>query len=867
MPEPRLSLETAVASYDRALDTEAVAAAERERKEVTDRFSLEQWPTMPLERYAIGQEESEDTFCRWMEYRTQHLGSMRGGAARKHLIYKHKDKPGWYFAPEYKDEQEAWLKVREAFVQAFQDAKNQDWNAIDDLAPLSGGPALRLKALHLYFPHEILPIYSQPHLRHFLRLLERPEADDHSLDAVYLNRTLLAAVRQRPELKNWSTQEIMWFLYRWAHPRKEHRVVKIAPGEDAKYWDDCRREGYICVGWDTVGDLREFESKDSFRAQFEKEYAGQYNNHKPTLSKKANELWTLMELEPGDIVIANKGTSQILALGEVAEPGYAWKPERPEYRHTVRVEWDTSYAKEIQPQKRWALVTVAPVPAALYKTIVGEAPGGTPGETSGKTVLTPGKIVVPPVDPLLREIEQALERKGQVILYGPPGTGKTYQARRFAVAWLLQQDGRTADAHSALADPVKFAEAERRLTTSQVSRRVWWVVANPKEWSWDRLFKEKRVSYRYGRLRRNYPHVKVGDLVIGYQSSPDKRIVALARVTEALGEHDGKDPTIEIEAIAQVKNGLTYDELASDRILKGSEPMRFRNQGTLFALTTDEADYTLSLLAERDPDIPTYVDDDNDAVGPLTRLTFHPSYSYEDFVEGFRPQDTGSATLSLRLADGVFKRVCHAALAHPTKRFLVLIDEINRANVAKVFGELITLLEVDKRGMLVTLPQSKDIFCIPPNIYLLGTMNTADRSIKLLDSALRRRFAFVELMPNIDVLRGAKVGTLALDDFLEELNRRIAKTEGREKQIGHSFLLEGDEPIGDPDEFARRFRQEILPLLQEYCYDDYGALASYIGAKLVDKEGQTLDHERLADTDALLATLEDEFGRRDVGGT
>lgn len=120
-------------------------------------------------------------------------------------------------------------------------------------------------------------------------------------------------------------------------------------------------------------------------------------------------------------------------------------------------------------------------------------------------------------------------------------------------------------------------------------------------------------------------------------------------------------------------------------------------------------------------------------------------------------------------------------------------------------------------------------------------------------------------MPNIDVLRGAKVGTLALDDFLEGLNRRIAKTEGREKQIGHSFLLEGDEPISDPDEFARRFRQEILPLLQEYCYEDYGALASYIGSKLVDNEAQTLDDERLADTDALLAALEDEFGRHEGG--
>ena len=183
-----IQIEKAVASYDRATDKEFVAAAELERKEVVERFPLDQWPTMLLKRYALGQKESEDTFSRWMEFRTQHLGSMRGGSARKHIIYKHKDKPSWYFDPEYRDEQEAWLKVREAFVQAFQDASVNDWNAIDDLTPLAGGPALCLKALHLYFPNEILPVYSQQHIRHFLRLLEGPEVGRRITHAVENSR-------------------------------------------------------------------------------------------------------------------------------------------------------------------------------------------------------------------------------------------------------------------------------------------------------------------------------------------------------------------------------------------------------------------------------------------------------------------------------------------------------------------------------------------------------------------------------------------------------------------------------------------------------------------------------------------------------
>jgi len=156
----------------------------------------------------------------------------------------------------------------------------------------------------------------------------------------------------------------------------------------------------------------------------------------------------------------------------------------------------------------------------------------------------------------------------------------------------------------------------------------------------------------------------------------------------------------------------------------------------------------------------------------------------------------------------------------------------------------------------VTLPQSKESFVIPDNVYLLGTMNTADRSIKLMDAALRRRFAFLELMPRLDLLQGGKVEGLELEDFLRELNRRISAREGREKQIGHSFLLGSDgEPVADPDEFARRFRQEILPLLQEYCYDDYGALSEYLGESLVDREARRLNEEVLDNPEELIAAL------------
>jgi 5-methylcytosine-specific restriction protein B len=431
------------------------------------------------------------------------------------------------------------------------------------------------------------------------------------------------------------------------------------------------------------------------------------------------------------------------------------------------------------------------------------------------------------------------------------------------VWWLLHQTA-ASNAQKVLADPAAFAEAERALSTVQVSQRVWWIVANPKEWSWDQLREEKTVEYHYGRIQRNYPLVQPGDLVLGYQSSPDKRIMALARIAKGLAKSSDGTLCVTLDYVHDVENGLTYEELLADPVLANAEPMRFRNQGTLFALEANEANHALALLTERDPDVAAFLDVEG-RVGQLTRLTFHASYSYEDFIEGFRPVESGSG-LTLRLEDGVFKRICREAQANPDQPYLVLIDEFNRANVAKVFGELITLLELDKRGLIITLPQSKESFAIPPNVFVLGTMNTADRSIKLLDSAMRRRFAFLELMPDVELIRGAKFGGFELAEFLDQLNARIAEHVGREKQIGHSFFMEDGQPVNDAEEFARRFRQEVLPLLQEYCYDDYGSLAHYLGSKLVDQQAQTLREEKLTDPDALLAVLEDEFSQKPEQG-
>ena len=225
-----------------------------------------------------------------------------------------------------------------------------------------------------------------------------------------------------------------------------------------------------------------------------------------------------------------------------------------------------------------------------------------------------------------------------------------------------------------------------------------------------------------------------------------------------------------------------------------------------------------------------------------------------------RASGPARAGASLRLEDGIFKTMCERALANPERTYLLVIDEINRAHVTKVLGELITLIEKDKRGRLTryALPYSKERFVIPPNLFVLGTMNTADRSIKMLDTALRRRFGFVELMPDLALLE-VQVGGVQLDDLLGELNRRIAHEAGREKQIGHSFFLKGGQPVSDGSEFAAIFRDEVVPLLQEYAADDFDELYTYLGPKIVDRDALTIDVEVLSDPTRLLAALEEHL--------
>lgn len=235
--------------------------------------------------------------------------------------------------------------------------------------------------------------------------------------------------------------------------------------------------------------------------------------------------------------------------------------------------------------------------------------------------------------------------------------------------------------------------------------------------------------------------------------------------------------------------------------------------------------------------------------GCVRMCCFHPAYGYEDFLEGYRPE-TVNGHMSFELRDGIFKQLCEDATKVPDRKFFLIIDEINRGDIPRIFGELLTTLETDKRGKRIMLPVSRRILTVPKNVFVIGTMNTADRSISLLDAALRRRFGFVELMPDGKVLKDSKVKGIPLRAWFESLNARIRQHVGRDArnlQIGHSYLMQAGSPIKDIAVLKRAIRDDVIPLLEEYCYEDYATLASILGTVLVDVAEQRIRQDLFDD--------------------
>ncbi len=404
----------------------------------------------------------------------------------------------------------------------------------------------------------------------------------------------------------------------------------------------------------------------------------------------------------------------------------------------------------------------------------------------------------------------------------------------------------------------------------------WWLNANPKIWSFSDIAVGETQAYTLynenGNKRRifqNFLDAKVGDVVIGYESNPVRQIVAIGRVS---AEQDGEK--LFFEKVETLSSPIDYAVLKECPELENME--YFRNpQGSLFKLTRSEYEFILDMIREENPIVTAsssdaYTKDDflNEVYMTEERyetlvnvlrnkkniilqgapgvgktfaarrlawsmmgekddsriefVQFHQNYSYEDFMMGYKPVEDG-----FELKYGIFYRFCQKAANQPNKEFFFIIDEINRGNMSKIFGELLMLIEKDYRGTKMTLAYNGLPFSVPKNLYIIGMMNTADRSLAMIDYALRRRFSFFEIEPGFDsqgfISYQNGLNSETLDELIskvKELNRKIAadKSLGRGFCIGHSYFCGRD--VCTDEWLHSVVDYDILPMLSEYWFDD-----------------------------------------------
>ncbi len=481
------------------------------------------------------------------------------------------------------------------------------------------------------------------------------------------------------------------------------------------------------------------------------------------------------------------------------------------------------------------------------------------------------------------EIRESLKRDSTLIdLFKSQLTDDCYpdselRTLTFDVGFYISRNiSKPADKESnqADSDDMEFTEKPK----SSEEHRYWWLNANPKIWSFSNLqtshVQEYTLFNENGNKRRvfqNFLDARAGDLVIGYESNPVKQVVALAKVSAA---NDGMK--ICFEKTESLVNPIDYRTLKECPELEQMEFFQNPN-GTFFKLTKDEYEFIMDMIREENPltskDMNTsytkkdflsevYMSENQydrlsgvllnkmnlilqgaPGVGKtftakrlayslmgekddsrIEFVQFHQNYSYEDFVMGYRPSGD-----SYELKYGIFYQFCKKAENHRDKKFFFIIDEINRGNLSKIFGELLMLIEKDYRGTKATLAYNGMPFSVPKNLYIVGMMNTADRSLAMIDYALRRRFSFFEMAPAFES-KGFKEYQHSLDNrTFNELISEIVKLNGeisRDKSLGKGFCIGHSYFCGKTKETCTNewmqsvVNYDILPMLSEYWFDD-----------------------------------------------
>ena len=559
-----------------------------------------------------------------------------------------------------------------------------------------------------------------------------------------------------------------------------------APGEQAVFWDEYYQDGIMGLGWNKIGDLREYRKQQDLIAPL-KQYYGAETSQK----NSADMLYSFAyEMKPGDIVFAKKGRSLIVGRGVVTSDYYYDNSHEPQ-PHLRKVNW--THKGEWKSDSMLAMKTLTNI---------------------------------------TRYTDDIKQLNGLI------------------------------DGHYNVEEPL-----------DSPNDNYWWLVGNPKIWSLSNMEVGEEQEYTLynenGNPRRvfqNFLNAKKGDKVIGYEARPTQKVVSLLEISK---ENDGK--TIGFKKTETLPEPISFSTLRATPGLENMDYMK-NQQGSFFKVTPDEYDIIMELIRgvlTKKESYEPYTDKkfleevfvtENDffklrnlllrkknlilqgapGVGKtfaakrlayaimgekddsrVMQVQFHQNYSYEDFVMGYKPNENGGFYLSY----GIFHKFCQCASIDKERPYFFIIDEINRGNLSKIFGELLMLIESDYRDKPIQLSYNDETFAVPSNIYIIGMMNTADRSLAMIDYALRRRFSFFEMKPGFEteafnnhISIWASTSLRKLITAIIDLNKVIADDDslGSGFCIGHSYLCNFDNGY----DLESIVEYDIIPMLREYWFDN-----------------------------------------------
>lgn len=603
---------------------------------------------------------------------------------------------------------------------------------------------------------------------------------------------------------------------------------KISPGPQAEDWVNQQKLGIIAIGWNELGNLKNLPFEEVHNIIKNSRWSNAIANISP-------QFRDFLSIKKGDIVIANKGKSRIVGIGKITGD-YEYRDDF-RYKHTFPVQWFDTKEREIPLQPNW-FVTVGKLSKELAESII-----------SGKMIQ---KVYNEPI------IQKLIQNK-QIVLYGPPGTSKTFTAKKIAASMLSNSE----------------------VTDDNVNE------------IFEQLQEQQKVD-----LVQFHPSYSYEDFVQGIKPSTDDKGIISYEIRDGIFKRLCEVENVDDSTVDYIaKIGLHEDISKPFKV----EAINFRFFGPgINRVTKEKFEQAIALIKQNGQNIRLFdsLDKFEDFFFLFRKEVTH--YRDTDDYYGFHQSSPGGQQLKNALQRG--RAAClfyyrekggfyQAAILDELEELkettrdshrILIIDEINRGNLSKIFGELIYALEY--RNEKIRLQYSEfdnnpenNFLVVPENLLIIGTMNTADRSISLFDTAMRRRFAFVPLMPNFDLVL-QMVGMEPMSDAqikaklagntdshiknvllsilaVKKINEKIISDirMGREKQIGHSYIMK---IAKDDSQFLNVWKYQIIPLVEEFYSSKYKELANIFTDKIIDEQKGISDFDEDQLEDLLNGILE-----------